>query len=83
MDFQLGDAQKMLVDLADRMGREEFAPKAARWDRNHEYPHENVEAPRNPGRAAADPLYCREPDNEQGQESAWLKSAAVKSSSGC
>lgn len=44
MDFQLNEEQKMLVNLADRMGREEFAPKAARWDRNHEYPHENVES---------------------------------------
>lgn len=49
MDFQLNEEQKMLVDLADRMGREEFAPKAARWDRNHEYPHENVEALRRAG----------------------------------
>lgn len=49
MDFQLNEAQNMLVDLADRMGREAFAPKAARWDRNHEYPHENVEALRRAG----------------------------------
>ncbi len=49
MDFQLNEEQKMLVDLADRMGREQFAPKAARWDRNHEYPHENVEALRRAG----------------------------------
>ncbi|MGP1678683.1 MAG: acyl-CoA dehydrogenase family protein, partial [Burkholderiales bacterium] len=49
MDFQLNEEQKLLVDLADRMGREEFAPKAARWDREHEYPHENVEALRRAG----------------------------------
>jgi len=49
MDFQLNEAQNMLVDLADRMGREQFAPKAARWDRNHEYPHENVEVLRRAG----------------------------------
>ena len=49
MDFQLNEAQNMLADLADRMGREEFAPKAARWDRNHEYPYENVEALRRAG----------------------------------
>jgi alkylation response protein AidB-like acyl-CoA dehydrogenase len=49
MDFELNEEQKLLVDLADRMGREEFAPKAARWDRNHEYPHENVEALRRAG----------------------------------
>lgn len=49
MDFQLSEEQKMLVDLADRMGREQFAPKAARWDRKHEYPHENVQALRGAG----------------------------------
>jgi alkylation response protein AidB-like acyl-CoA dehydrogenase len=49
MDFQLKDEQKMLVELAARIGREEFAPKAARWDRNHEYPHENVAALRRAG----------------------------------
>lgn len=43
MDFQLSSAQKMLVDAADKLGRNEFAPKAARWDRNHEYPYENVQ----------------------------------------
>jgi len=49
MDFKLNEAQNMLVDLADRLGREEFAPKAARWDRDHEYPHENVELLRRAG----------------------------------
>ncbi|MBK5103841.1 MAG: acyl-CoA dehydrogenase family protein [Burkholderiales bacterium] len=49
MDFQLNEAQNMLVELADRMGREQFAPKAARWDREHEYPYENVEALRRAG----------------------------------
>jgi alkylation response protein AidB-like acyl-CoA dehydrogenase len=49
MDFQLNEAQTMLVELADRMGREQFAPKAARWDREHEYPYENVEALRRAG----------------------------------
>lgn len=49
MDFQLNEAQKMLAELADRLGREAFAPKAARWDRNHEYPHENVEVLRRAG----------------------------------
>lgn len=43
MDFQLSVEQKMLVELADKIGRNEFAPKAARWDKNHEYPYENVE----------------------------------------
>ncbi len=60
MDFQLSEAQNMLVALADRMGREEFAPKAARWDRNHEYPHENVEAPPEPGpRGGRSPILSR------------------------
>ena len=49
MDFQLSEEQRMLVALADRLGREEFAPKAARWDRNHEYPHENVAVLRHAG----------------------------------
>jgi len=49
MDFRLTEAQRTLVGLADRMGREVFAPKAARWDREHEYPHENVEALRRAG----------------------------------
>ena len=49
MDFQLNEAQNMLVELADRMGREQFAPKAARWDREHEYPYENVEVLRRAG----------------------------------
>lgn len=49
MDFQLNESQKELVALADRLGREEFAAKAARWDENHEYPHENVEVLRKAG----------------------------------
>ncbi len=49
MNFQLSEEQKMLVDLANRLGRDEFAPKAARWDREHEYPHENVEVLRRAG----------------------------------
>lgn len=49
MEFELSEQQKMLVDVADRMGREQFASKAARWDSNHEYPHENVEALRRAG----------------------------------
>ncbi|THF60514.1 acyl-CoA dehydrogenase family protein [Pseudothauera rhizosphaerae] len=49
MDFSLSSEQQVLVELADRLGREVFAPKAARWDRNHEYPHENVEVLRQAG----------------------------------
>lgn len=44
MDFQLNEAQKRLVALADRLGHDQFAPKAAHWDRHQEYPHANVEA---------------------------------------
>ena len=39
----------MLVNLADRLGREQFAAKSARWDAKHEYPHENVKALREAG----------------------------------
>lgn len=49
MDFQLSTEQKMLVELADKLGKNEFAPKAARWDKNHEYPWENVEIMRQAG----------------------------------
>lgn len=49
MDFRLNETQEMLAALADRMARDLFAPKAARWDREHEYPYENVEALRRAG----------------------------------
>lgn len=49
MDFQLNEAQKRLVALADRLGHDQFAPKAAHWDRHQEYPHANVEALRRAG----------------------------------
>lgn len=49
MDFQHSKEQKMLVNLADRLGREQFAAKSARWDAKHEYPHENVKALREAG----------------------------------
>ena len=42
MDFKLNDEQQRIVSLLDEMGRRDFAPKAARWDENHEYPWENV-----------------------------------------
>ncbi len=42
MDFQLNDEQKQLVDMLDELGKNEFEPKAARWDENHEYPWENI-----------------------------------------
>ena len=43
MDFKLSDAQKQIVETIDEMGKEEFAPKASRWDENHEYPWDNVQ----------------------------------------
>ncbi|PKO87471.1 MAG: acyl-CoA dehydrogenase [Betaproteobacteria bacterium HGW-Betaproteobacteria-10] len=49
MDFRLTPDQQALVNLADRLGKEKFAPLAARWDRKHEYPHENVETLRQAG----------------------------------
>jgi alkylation response protein AidB-like acyl-CoA dehydrogenase len=42
MDFKLNDDQKQLVETLDEVGKTEFAPRAARWDANHEYPWENV-----------------------------------------
>jgi 3-sulfinopropanoyl-CoA desulfinase len=42
MDFQLTSEQKRIVETLDELGRKEFAPKAARWDENHEYPWENL-----------------------------------------
>jgi alkylation response protein AidB-like acyl-CoA dehydrogenase len=42
MDFKLSDEQKRIVDLVDELGKKEFAPRAAHWDQNHEYPWENV-----------------------------------------
>jgi alkylation response protein AidB-like acyl-CoA dehydrogenase len=49
MDFQPTAEQRELIAFADRLGRENFAPKAARWDRDHEYPYENVEILRRAG----------------------------------
>ena len=42
MDFKLSPEQSKLVETLDDLGKKEFAPKAARWDANHEYPWENV-----------------------------------------
>ena len=43
MDFKLNREQKRIVELIDELGRKEFAPKAARWDKNHEYPWDNIQ----------------------------------------
>jgi alkylation response protein AidB-like acyl-CoA dehydrogenase len=42
MDFSYSDEQKQIIATIDEAGRKEFAPKAARWDANHEYPWENI-----------------------------------------
>ncbi len=42
MDFQLNDEQVRLIELASRLGKNELAPRAPRWDRDHLYPHENI-----------------------------------------
>lgn len=43
MDFELSAEQDAWVDRTDALAREHFAPTADRWDRNAEYPRENVE----------------------------------------
>jgi len=42
MDFKLNSEQTRMIAALDELGRKEFAPKAARWDQNHEYPWENL-----------------------------------------
>ena len=42
MDFKLSREQQMIVEALDEIGKKEFAPKASRWDENHEYPWENI-----------------------------------------
>jgi 3-sulfinopropanoyl-CoA desulfinase len=42
MDFRLTPEQKRIVATLDEIGESEFAPKAARWDANSEYPWENI-----------------------------------------
>ncbi|MFB6311272.1 MAG: acyl-CoA dehydrogenase family protein [Salinirussus sp.] len=49
MEFDLSPAQTELVERTNRLAREEFAPRARRWDRNAEYPRENVERLREEG----------------------------------
>lgn len=43
MDFTLTKEQKQMIESLEEIGQKEFAPKAARWDLNHEYPYESVE----------------------------------------
>lgn len=42
MDFNLTREQQYIVDTVNELGRKEFAPKAAHWDENHEYPWANI-----------------------------------------
>lgn len=49
MDFRLSPAQRDLAARADDLARREFAPLAARWDRNAEYPLPNVQRLREAG----------------------------------
>lgn len=53
MDFKLNSEQKRIVELVEELGREEFTPKAARWDKNHEYPWDNIHT----GHAAFEVVY--------------------------
>lgn len=43
MDFKLNSQQKRIIELVNELGRKEFAPKSARWDKNHEYPWDNIQ----------------------------------------
>jgi len=43
MDFTLTKEQNQMIAALNEIGKEEFARKAARWDKNHEYPYENLE----------------------------------------
>lgn len=42
MDFTLTDEQLRIIEALDELGKKEFARKAPRWDKNHEYPWENI-----------------------------------------
>lgn len=49
MNFQLTDDQQTLAERADELAQREFAPTAAQWDRDRQYPVENVEVLRGNG----------------------------------
>jgi len=49
MDFTLTQQQQQMIEALDELGQREFAPKAPRWDQNHEYPSENLELLRKMG----------------------------------
>ncbi|HEV8313307.1 MAG TPA: acyl-CoA dehydrogenase family protein, partial [Burkholderiaceae bacterium] len=45
----LTDEQRALIELAARLGREKFAPRAARYDRDASFPFENYDDLREAG----------------------------------
>jgi alkylation response protein AidB-like acyl-CoA dehydrogenase len=47
--FALTDQQRELLDLAGRLGREKFAPRAAQYDRDATFPFENYDDMREAG----------------------------------
>ena len=49
MDFTLSQEQQQMIKTLEEVGERDFAPKASRWDRNHEYPYENLELLRSMG----------------------------------
>lgn len=49
---RLGDRQRALLDLAGRLGRERFAPRAAKYDREASFPFENYDDLREAGLTA-------------------------------
>ncbi|MGA2992027.1 MAG: acyl-CoA dehydrogenase family protein [Candidatus Korobacteraceae bacterium] len=49
MDFTLTQEQKRMIAALEEVGKREFAPKASRWDKNHEYPYQNLELLRTMG----------------------------------
>jgi alkylation response protein AidB-like acyl-CoA dehydrogenase len=43
MDFEYSDAERMVQDLARRLGREKIAPRTAEIDAHEEFPHDLVQ----------------------------------------
>ncbi|WP_299495314.1 acyl-CoA dehydrogenase family protein [uncultured Shewanella sp.] len=43
MNFNLNDDQRQFVELADQFSREELAPFAAQWDKEHHFPRDVIE----------------------------------------
>jgi len=47
--FELNEEQQLVLETVRRFAREEVAPRAARVDRDHVFPHENIEGARRLG----------------------------------